>query len=198
MDVVRGVRCVKCLGQTPAETSVGFGFGGGRYVLDLCDRHGREATSQLRMWMRVAREDGTSADSAMGRQTLRSRDEWQLSDVTPVLTSKVVPPKPQPQPQPIVDVPVARSEVAGVPVVSVPRNAHDLYFTPHARNRMLQREVTLWQAMWAVEAPDRVRPGTNPEYPSSVVHHRANIKVVVLPDRRVVLTVANENETGED
>ena len=65
-------------------------------------------------------------------------------------------------------------------------------FTPHAFKRMGERKVTPTQVLRVLAEQDIRRPGDSVD---TEIWQRGDIKVVVVPDKQVILTVA---KTGED
>jgi hypothetical protein len=184
----RPVNCVRCIKPTPSTTVIRFGLSQHWYVLALCEPHADLIHSDLRMLVRLAEMESPEpiTEAAVAE---RVHTDWRTA---PRVQGKVIIPKAQPAVASAA--PAAPVATSSVPVVQVPAGGERWRFGHHAYDRMQERDVTVFDALWALEDPEVIRDSY--EHAEAQVRVRGDIQVVCNTARWFVITVARKGLEG--
>lgn len=187
--------CDRCIVKTRATTWETVGFERGTYLLALCEHCADRMHEEMLSWVRVATlvEDVDSATLKPTRTPVpgAGRVAKSIAPAAPVFRVEEVV---EEEEAPATKEWVVREE-------ALPSNYKRWRWATHALERFIEREalaeteglapITVEDVLWTAENPDYTRPGTDPCWPTSKVHVRGFMHVVVNPEEALIITVVD-------
>lgn len=166
--------------EVEAVATETFALNGYRYKMDLC----------LQCSAKLAATIGAFADNAVltGEPSVLERRRE---------TRTIVLDQPTRRPAPAPVAAELRREEA-MTREPLPQTAYSWVVTPHAEERMGERDVDLYEVLMTAERPERDLPSTNERHPESREYLRGDIKLFVNPRTREVLTVARLSQSANE
>lgn len=187
--------CDRCMVRTKATTWETLGFGRGTYVLALCEGCADRLYDELIAWVRVSTlvEDVDSATLKPTRSAAPGAGR---------IAKSIAPTAPVIRVEEVVEVEAApAAKEWAVREEALPSNYKRWRWAAHALERFIQREdkaeaagltpMTVEDVLWTAENPDYIRPSTDPQWPTSKLHVRGFMQVVVNPDDALIVTVVD-------
>jgi len=202
--------------EGPATRSEVISLGGSRFLLALCEDCGRKLDREFFAWARLGEqlEEGQQASRlisaeymAEARRVAELRAKQVHEDKSKEVTAQAEADRAAAEAQMAkvlaTDGSMRADELmlaAGAPLdSSLPAEAGQWSFTEHARERMIQRRITVLDALRAVVLPTIRHGGRTP---TTFIHIASGVRVVVDPSIMKILTVAHQahqkNEPIED
>lgn len=163
--------CARCVVTRAAETTGRFAYGDYEYEIELCDMHGRMFDADLANWVRLAKDVGP-------------RVKGRVENVV--------------VPFPVVDAGVecldARPESSDE---EISLEAMSYTFTEHASFRMVKRKISKTDIYRVISTKNKtIRPSE--DNMEALVYCTEDLKVVVNPNRKRVITVAFRHEDKKE
>lgn len=192
--------------EGPATRSEVISLGGSRFLLALCEDCGKKLDREFFAWARLGEqlEEGQQASRvisaeylAEARRTAELRAKQEREDKSKAAADQAA----ARMAEALATAGAMRADelmlAAGAPLdSSLPAEAGQWSFTEHARERMIERRITVLDALRAVVLPTIRHSGRTS---TTFVHTAGGVRVVIDPSTMKILTVAHQkNEPIED
>jgi hypothetical protein len=172
--------------ELPATRSMQFSLGDTKWEIDVCEKHGDQLEREFGSWGSLGREMARAYGDSRLYTPEYAEESRRVAELRTKQSAEDRAKSPVVDLEPLGDVAVTTAEPESERRQTTPTDGRPWSFTDHARERLEERGVDILDALHTATSPFVTRQA---QHPPLLIHERGEVKVVVDPITRSIITV---------